>query len=657
MKSERLQNLVIALPVMGSMALSGRLAVSFVWAILGIASPLLAPAAHAQTRPAIELERAIAKEQVDGDLKTAMAVYQKIGGDQSAPGMLTQRKIEAAGRRFDTGDTDGRQVVYSKNSTGDELDELVHGDLAGTHQSTIFKAKKGAIGFSRPSRDFSMVVVGVREQQGPPQLWAVMKIDGTGYREVLRYGPQDDRFRDTGFENWSWDNRFWLFRGDHRILMVSVANGAVRELVSNSPDMIGPAAFSPDGRWVTYRVGSGQLGGDLKSWRERIVIVPSSGGEARIVYEQPSMTGPWPRLLDWTSDGRYLVAILTRDNRPALELLPINEGQSTGAPILVRYTTLGVGHTKPGGGLVYTAVKPGGLWATHTAMLDTEGHVGAWEALNLRGGNVLGDTPYWSPDSGHIAYVASNEEESGGGSLNLLDLSTGEDRRIYRADTVSCRWADPRRLLCNERRDGKIDVFIVTLESGGIEPIHTFEKPYGSAIGFSLDGRALYLNKRGGAGQMGIVRRELATGQETLIDQSPPPDDESKGYVFSHDERWLARRTGQNLEVRMLPAGDWKPIVSLSKQVIANYYGFTATWDGNWLVYLDRDSSGKLGLFRVSPTRGTPGRVGDFPSAQSKYGNVVISPDGHRILAHSWEIASGFEMWSLENFVPPVVKR
>ena len=84
MKSERLRNLVIALPVMGSMARSGRLAVSFVWVILGIPTPL-APAAHAQTRPAIELERAISKEQVDGDLKTAMAVYQKIGGDQSAP--------------------------------------------------------------------------------------------------------------------------------------------------------------------------------------------------------------------------------------------------------------------------------------------------------------------------------------------------------------------------------------------------------------------------------------------------------------------------------------------------------------------------------------------------------------------------------------------
>ena len=42
MKSERLRNLVIVLPAMGSMSLRGRLALSFVWAILGIASPLLA---------------------------------------------------------------------------------------------------------------------------------------------------------------------------------------------------------------------------------------------------------------------------------------------------------------------------------------------------------------------------------------------------------------------------------------------------------------------------------------------------------------------------------------------------------------------------------------------------------------------------------------
>ena len=73
--------------------------------------------------------------------------------------------------------------------------------------------------FSRPSRDFSMVAVGCGRTSCSPGSGR-QEDDGTGYREVLRYGPQDDRFRDTGFENWSWDDQLWLFRGHHRILVV-----------------------------------------------------------------------------------------------------------------------------------------------------------------------------------------------------------------------------------------------------------------------------------------------------------------------------------------------------------------------------------------------------------------------------------------------------
>jgi len=39
----------------------------------------------AQSDSAVELQGAIAKEQVDGDLKTAIAIYQKIAADKSAP--------------------------------------------------------------------------------------------------------------------------------------------------------------------------------------------------------------------------------------------------------------------------------------------------------------------------------------------------------------------------------------------------------------------------------------------------------------------------------------------------------------------------------------------------------------------------------------------
>jgi len=119
--------------------------------------------------PAVELERAITQEQVDGDLKAAIAAYQKIAGDTSAPRDVrakallrlaacyeklgrqpatctsrscattptspparqartrlaalkketagdaakgTARKIETAGRNFGPPNTDGQRVVY-----------------------------------------------------------------------------------------------------------------------------------------------------------------------------------------------------------------------------------------------------------------------------------------------------------------------------------------------------------------------------------------------------------------------------------------------------------------------------------------------------------------------------------------------------------------
>jgi hypothetical protein len=84
MKSEKLENLVIALIAMGSVAVTGALALSFAWLVMGLAMQLLEPAAFAQTKPAVELESAIAREQVDGDLKTAIPANRKIAADTSA---------------------------------------------------------------------------------------------------------------------------------------------------------------------------------------------------------------------------------------------------------------------------------------------------------------------------------------------------------------------------------------------------------------------------------------------------------------------------------------------------------------------------------------------------------------------------------------------
>ena len=50
-----------------------------------LVAQILAPAASAQTKPAVTLEGAFAKEQVDSGVKRAMAVYLKIALDTCAP--------------------------------------------------------------------------------------------------------------------------------------------------------------------------------------------------------------------------------------------------------------------------------------------------------------------------------------------------------------------------------------------------------------------------------------------------------------------------------------------------------------------------------------------------------------------------------------------
>jgi hypothetical protein len=83
--------------------------------------------------------------------------------------------------------------------------------------------------------------------------------------------------------------------------------------------------------------------------------------------------------------------------------------------------------------------------------------------------------------------------------------------------------------------------------------------------------------------------------------------------------------------------------------------GLTLTPDGKFSVFHAVDSAGKHSLFRAANDGSPPERFGDFP-ANSPSGTIEISPDGSKMLVASWE-ASSYELWSLENFVPPALKR
>jgi Tol biopolymer transport system component len=274
------------------------------------------------------------KEQVDGDIKTAIAAYQKIAADKSAPrevrakallhlagcyekqgqqaqgvyrqivrdfadqpaatqararlaalkqddhpaapATMTQRQIEKAGRAFGEGDTDGHRVVYLNDKTG----ELISGDLAGNSKRVIFKPKLGDSPGWSPSRDFSMVFLHLHPKPGQPQILAVVNTDGTGYREIARLDAEP-----YCWPTWSWDNRYLLCsesqNGTSRLLRISVADGQTRELL-NLKTAAEKASFSPDGHFVAYQV---QPTSDADAV-SRIFVLPAEGGVPQLVWER-----------------------------------------------------------------------------------------------------------------------------------------------------------------------------------------------------------------------------------------------------------------------------------------------------------------------------------------------------------------------------------
>ena len=701
MKFEKIENIALAFTAVFSMVLGGTAVVSIVM-LAGLLAEFAVVPLHAQTRPAVELEAAIAKEQVNGDLKTAIAAYQKIAADKSAPRdvrakallhlagcyeklgqqaqsvyqqivrdfgeqpaatqarvrlaalkqddhpaapvTMTQRRIAFTSPNAGPGDTDGHRVVYEDRATG----EVIYGDIAGHSKRVIFKAKPDELPGWSPSKDFSMVFLRFHAKPGQPQTFAVVNTDGTGYREIAKLDASP-----VCWPSWSWDNRYLLCAqskdGTSRLLGISVTDGQTRELLSLKAAKVTAVNFSPDGRLVAYQAQPSSVADPVS----QIFVMPAEGGAPQLVYEErlTSMLASL-KLLDWTADGRYLAIASERTGKGALHLLPIKDGKSAGAQVFVRVGDFEEGATTAAGGLIYRSVEPGGVWAVYFASLDANSRPGVWKRLDLPLGNTLNPEPQWSGDSNQIVYSAQHEDmgQTGGESIRLHNLSAGGDREIYHAlGYTHCTWAAQQlNLFCAENGMGKTDIFSISVDSGQVERLHNSPGLPMFGLHVSRDDRALYMFRSKFSGEEGeLLRWEIATQRETILERMPPG---AWGWV-SQDERWVVEvDEHRNLKIRPTSGGDWKPLLSDSH---AGHFNLTP--DGNWVLYHSVDSAGKQSLFRVATAGGQPERLGDFPT-HSADGSLEISPDGRKVMAAVGDYEHIDELWSLENFVPPAPK-
>jgi Tol biopolymer transport system component len=533
----------------------------------------------------------------------------------AGPATLTQRKIEIAApayprqRAIDT--TDGQQTIFYDPGAGG----LVIGDLAGRNKRVIRKGTLDELGLYVPSRDFSMVAVIYNRVPDQPGKIAVMKTDGTGYRELtgINFVP--------ALIDWSWDNRY-LASGGRHLAILSIADGATREILPpGNPDLakVWHPRFSPDGRYIAYTDGPPGEG--------KIMVAPVQGGEPRVVAENSN-------LLDWTRDGRFIGISNAGSGSKALYLVPVKDGAAAGTPVFVRYGAFqnGEGRTTTAGGLLYASPRPEDPASVFIGSLDPNGHVTAWQPLDIGKGQARNNVlPDWSPDGSQIAYVASNDAAGqAGAAVRVRNIATGVEREIYRSGDsrlLTCLWARQHPNLFCTLDFGEI--FSIATDSGRVDVLA--KGLAGRLRDVSPDDRELDFD--GGGGHW---RLEIATGQRTLLEHS---------ITLSPDGQWQfqARAVGA-FDIRPASGGAWTPLLN-------NAAGLPAfTPDSKWIVYPAADPAGNRSLFRISPAGGQPERMGDLPAKTLMIPRV--SPDGRKILVASNPNLGSRELWLLENFVP-----
>jgi hypothetical protein len=530
-----------------------------------------------------------------------------------APTTLTQRKVEDVRDRFAwqraENRTDGQKTIDYDDMAGG----LVISDAAGKNKRLVFKAAATDLLEWAPSRDFSSVLLVLNAKDNRPPGFAVIKSDGTGYREI----GQSSLFPPAAVD-WSWDNRSVLISDwQERMAIVSVSDGGVREIrQGNSLSLT--ARFSPDGRFIAYAEGA--PGGS------KLFLLPVQGGEPRMVADGAA-------LLDWTRDGRFVAITNVRSGSRALSLLPVMEGTAAGEPLFVRYGAFESGRTLPGGAMIYTSVRPTDTPTASLGIFDGNGRVSSWKPLQVgsgQSGNVQMD---WTPDGSSVFYVEANDAAGlPGSTIRILNPASGQERELYRssdAGMLSCASAHQRPVLICVLQSQPAQVLSVALDSGHVEPLATFPG-VGLLLNVSADDRSVYLLRRGQ-----FIRKNIVTGEELLLDGPVSPA-----------ERWVVQRSAGDVndpEVRPLSGGDWK---RFSIRAMGN---LAFTPNENWMVYHAVDNAGKHGLYRVSTSGGQPERLGDLPSSQPS--SLKISPDGKQIIVQHAQAFSR-ELWLMENFVP-----
>jgi Tol biopolymer transport system component len=653
--------------------------------------------------PGLLLEKATKLELVDGDLKGAIATYERILNVQGVPRVAAARALLHLGECHEKlGHAEARKA-YERlvREFADQTEEAgrARARLAALgERDTAMRARQvwagpfddllGAVsrdGRSLTLQDWESQNLAVRDlttgekrlvtHKGPGFEFALLSLPSPDGKDVAyAWYNKDHHFdlRVVGMDgsnprvlhasdelsyleptDWSPDGRSVLavvHRKDKstQIVQVAVKDGSAKVLRAFDSQAPQRPRFSPDGRFVAYGFPQGP------GAEERDIFVMTVDGSR----ETPLVQHPAnDNMADWTPDGRRIVFGSDRSGTMGAWWTAVAEGRPRGAPELLKpdmgQDTFPMGFTQDGSFYYWART---GMRDVYVAELDlATGRRLAGPSLATQRYAGSNSRPDWSSDGRQLVFLSQRGPGAWGAkAICARDSETGEVRELAsRLDRVSwVRWSpDGRSLLAPASVDGGFPLCRIDVQSGGFECMDL--KSLGWEGAWSADGKAIFYC-RGWSGTpktASIVARDIATGQEKELHSVTEPSHYFAGVALSPDGRQLALAVGEggSKVLKVLPAegGEARDVLRGVQMPLPGSVAWAP--DGTGLLFTRKPNprSPTTELWLVPVQGGDPRKL---DLAADNMRDVRTHPDGRHVAYTAGK--DRMEVWALSNFLP-----
>ncbi|MCJ7579502.1 MAG: tetratricopeptide repeat protein, partial [Candidatus Aminicenantes bacterium] len=573
-----------------------------------------------------------------GIVAQAQARLEALGGPDSVSG-----SSELTVRRAWEGDIegqvspDGRFLSYTDWGEGGNLAiyDLTSGQSRRlTDDGRLSDPGMGFAEYSVPSPDGRSVAYA---WQGATYDLRLVGLDGSKPR-ILRSGEGVVHQYPLA---WSPDSKHLLTeikKSDQTLdmMLVTVADGSAKLLKAMGKNQSPGGVFSPDGRYIAWTTGEGLSLFELKTSKESPLILDRTKHS----------------VLGWMPDGRHILFSSERSGSADAWLIAVADGKAQGEPVFVRknWGSRPMGITRSGA--FYYAVN-NNVGDVKVAELDpASGNVvSPLQSVSQRGNTWA---PAWSPDGRFLAYILAREL---GRTVIVRSLETGEEREYEVGERTigmgaALHWfPDGMAIAVPAFEPGKGDSLArIDIQTGRVTSLSPLPAAYSfPRFGFSPDGSTIfYVN----SDKEQLVAHDLQSGRETIVI-------EREGLyagVLSPDGRRIVIgvNEGQYQVLLVMPVsgGELRELVRVdSEKEAVNYSSPWWTPDGRYIGYL-KGVKGRAPeewqVWRVAADDGEPQQLG--LTLGSRASGLRHHPDGRRVA--TFEIKVNLEVWVMENFLP-----